>query len=137
MDNESNAMRVRTNNQHKQMMGVDLLVEHQDQTYLALVNTGTSATLAGLNVTLNGNKVGASKHVQLDTQAGSFITKRIYQLKGLKLPQFTPNCTITFTVHHFKKRAKYQYNIILGRDFIEKVGLNILFATKQFKRDNM
>ena len=61
---ESNTMQIRTNNQHKRTMGAKILVEHQDQTYLALVVICTSATLARSNVTLNGNKVGASKYVQ-------------------------------------------------------------------------
>ena len=87
-------------------MGGELLVEHQDQTYLVLVNTGTSAMLARLNITLNSNKVRASKCVQWDMRAGSFLTKRKYQIKGLKLPQLTPNQTITFIMHCFKKQAK-------------------------------
>ena len=87
-------------------MGAEILVEHQNQTYLALVNTSTSAALVRSNVTLHGDKVGPSERVQWDTQAGSFLTKRKYCLEGLKLSQFTFNWTITFTAHRFKKRVE-------------------------------
>ena len=39
-------------------------------------------------------------------------------------------------MHCFKKRTKNQCNIILGQNFMQKVGLNILFVAKQFEWDN-
>ena len=53
---ESNAMRVRNNIQRDQMVEAELLVDHNGRTYLALVDTGTSETLASSGITTNGKK---------------------------------------------------------------------------------
>ena len=48
-------------------------------------------------------QVSLSKRVHCDTQVGIFLTKQKYCLEGNKLPQFTSNHTVGFTVHQIKK----------------------------------
>ena len=102
--------------------------------FVALADTGTSATLISTAVAGRGEKVkNRGGSTKWHTKAGEFITKEKCKINKLKLPQFTSKQTVAFEAHVFDKERGEQYDVILGRDFMKTIGLNILYNSMQFQ----
>ena len=75
---------------------------------LALVDTGSSATLANeaivANCTKNETKNETKNDVEWSTQGGAFKTTRTATVQDIKLPQFTRNRSVEHKMHLFKKK---------------------------------
>ena len=94
-------------------------------TYCTHADSGTLSMLASKKVTKAGSKVGNSQAVKWSTQVGGFETSKCYRLKKAVLLQFTSNMTFGCTVHQFEKKESDLYNIILGKDVMDQLGLDL------------
>ena len=63
---------------------------------------------------------------------GDFTTKTKADVKKLVLPQFSTRRNFNTTVHLFQNE-KSQYDIVLGRDLLTRIGLVLDYKTKVFK----
>ena len=111
----------------------EILFAVDGKVYRALADSGTSASLASKEVSRAGKKVGKSKSVSWSTQAGEFKTNKSFQLCGATLPQFTSNRTFNCVVHRFEKRDGDPYDVILGRDVMGQLGLDLCFGAGEFR----
>ena len=103
------------------------------RTYLGLADSSTSRTLASSNFVKSGEKMRKNDETKWQTQAGRFSTKYTYLMSDMSLPQFTNNRKFEFTVNKFDTNKINGYNIILGRDVMHLLGLNIQFEDCSFQ----
>jgi hypothetical protein len=75
----------------------------------------------------------SQKETKWITQAVTFKTDGKVELKNYVLPQFTNKRKITSEIHMFEKNRADTYDLIIGRDILSKIGLNILYDTHQFE----
>jgi hypothetical protein len=54
------------------------------------------------------------------------------ELENYFLPQFPNKRKITSEFHMFEKNRADTYDLIIGRDIISKIELNMLYGTHQF-----
>ena len=97
-----------------------------------LLDTGTSVSLIRQAIipsvtTLTSDPRGATKW---QTRGGTFTTNMVCSLP-FQLPEFTPNRTI---VHSFRvdptiKQRENDYDVIIGRDILRKLGLTFDFQS--------
>ena len=114
---------------------VSVLTATNRKNYLALADTGLSATLVNKSIVgecMNNKK---TKNVEWTTQGGVFNTTHTAVISELKLPQFTRNRSVQHKMHLFNKNKNDQYDFIFGRDFMQVIGLDILFSKKMIAWD--
>ena len=68
-------------------------------------------------------------------ETGSFTTSEVIKLEGVRIPQFTTKRKIEFNFHVFKKCRGY--DVILGRDFGQTLGINMLNQSRTFEWDHV
>jgi hypothetical protein len=64
-------------------------------------------------------------------------TKGTTTIEKCRLPQFTKNRSVSSTFHLFDKCPTDKYDIIIGRDLLQAIGLDIYYSTNQFVWDNI
>lgn len=105
----------------------ELLISIKDkagyQTYLGLVDTGTSESLQNKKFSQWEDK--AKRDTRWETQAGCFSTTHLTRIPDLCLPQFTTHRDIEATFHMFHPMASCRYDVILSREFLQKAGIDI------------
>jgi hypothetical protein len=108
-------------------------------TYLGLVDSGSSGSLINKDIVDNGNFVVQSqkKPTKWDTASGTLLTQGKVEIKQCCLPQFTRKQHIASTFHMFTKCSNDKYDIILDRDFLQAIGLDIRYSASQFTWDNI
>ena len=104
---------------------------------LALADTGSSATLANEAIVSKCSKEKEKKEVEWTTQGGNFNTKRTAMVTDLKLPQFTRNRLVEYKMHLFAKNKNNCYDFIFGRDFLQTIGVDILFSKRMLAWDGI
>jgi hypothetical protein len=77
------------------------------------------------------------KPTKWDTATGVLLTKGKAFIETFSLPQFTKKRQVSSTFHLFEKREDDKYDIILGRDFLQAIGLVIDYSASQFTWDNI
>ena len=105
--------------------------------HLALADTGSSATLANEAIVSECIADKKKSEVEWATQGGTFNTKRTALVKDLKLPQFTRNRTVEHKMHFFSKNKNDRYDFIFGRDFLQTIGVDILFSKRMLSWDGI
>ena len=100
-----------------------------------LFDSGCSATLINKRFVRNWKKT-ENKSIKWSTKAGSFKTKRRCEIQ-FTLPAFHENRTISCNAyvdesHH----ASSNYDMIIGRDTMHSLGVNLLFDTAEISWDN-
>ena len=108
---------------------IDLKVKREKDmyaTFKALLDSGASCTLASEEAVCHLKKA-KSDVTSFKLAAGNFST---YQKCCTKITfaKFNPTAEITNTVHVTKTLSNY--NIIIGRDLLHELGINIKFSTK-------
>jgi hypothetical protein len=108
-------------------------------TYLGLIDSGSSGSLLSNSIIKDTkfNVERQKKPTKWDTATGVLLTKGKAVIEALSLPQFTKKRQVTSTFHLFEKRENDKYDIILGRDFLQAIGLVIDYSTSQFTWDNI
>jgi hypothetical protein len=104
------------------------------KTFLGLIDSGSSSSLLSKAVVENTSFTieQTSKKTLWDTQAGSFKTNSFVLLERYFLPQFTTQRKITNTFHLFDKLKEDGYDVIIGRDILKDMGLQIYYDTESF-----
>ena len=92
----------------------------------ALFDSGASATLVNQAAVKNLKKT-VTKRMLFSATAGNFSTHGKCQVK-LKFPEINPTAKITKTVHITKTLGNY--DLIIGRDLLHKLGVDISFSSK-------
>ena len=93
-------------------------IKNDSKTYLALLDTGTSASLASEDVVKECCCEKKKKKTEWNTQGGPFKTTHRATVTKMVLPQFTKNRKVDFRMHLFKKTRGDKYDFILGCDFL-------------------
>ena len=107
----------------------------ENMVLLGLVNTGTFKTLgkASRMKSVTGVKYEQMKKpTKWKTKAGIFTTKETASIKDAHLLQFTTKRSFDINKMHLFNDLDEKYDIILGRDAYQIIGLDILNSTKQF-----
>jgi hypothetical protein len=104
------------------------------RTYLGLIDTGSSSSLLSKTVVENTAFTieNSAKKTLWDTQAGSFKTNSFVLFECYFLPQFTKQRKLTNTFHLFDKLKEDGYDIIIGRDILKDMGLQIHYDMESF-----
>ena len=102
--------------------------------FTALVDSGCSKSLLNEKIVRDAGTVKIrNKQQKWVTKAGEFRTHGKSELTGLVLPQFTSSRKIEHSFHLFTKTRNDRYDMILGRDLTQKLGLDILNSERKFK----
>ena len=72
-----------------------------------------------------------------DTQYGSFRTEILTKLEEFCLHQFNTDRDITAEFHLFHPKEHTHYKVILGRDVLQEIGLDIRNSMRQFVCDGI
>ena len=114
-------------------------VPHDDgrKTFVGLIDTGTSASLANAKAVRYCKRNEKKKETDWSTQGGAFATKKKATITGVKFPQFTKNRSLEFAMHLFEKKKDDKYDFILGRDLLQTVGIDILNSTGTLRWDDI
>jgi hypothetical protein len=109
------------------------------RTFLGLIDAGSSSSLLSKTVVENTSFIieNSSKKTLWDTQAGSFKTNSFVLLERYFLPQFTKQRKLMNTFHLFNKLKEDGYDIIIGRDILKDMGLQIHYDTESFVWDDI
>jgi len=107
----------------------------EKQRLRVLFDTGCGATLINKKFVRQWKKT-KHKSTKWSTKAGSFKTRRKCEI-AFTLPAFHANRTITCNAYvdesHFESS---NYDIIIGRDLMHSLGINLLFDTAEVSWDN-
>ena len=105
--------------------------------YVCLLDSGSSSSLIGEKLVDKKSVMVSKKTVKWETKAGEFKTKKIVKVHNCKLPQFTSNRKFDGDFHVFKKNKNDRYHAILGRDLLEKLGIDLLYSTGEIRWGNV
>jgi hypothetical protein len=72
-----------------------------------------------------------------DTATGVLLTQGKVEIKQCRLPQFTTKWNNTATFHMFNKRSNDKYDLILGRDLLQAIGLDFHYSSSTLTWDNI
>ena len=121
----------------KKTVGGEVLISIVRETgrknYVCLLDSGTSSSLMSDKLVGKNAKVTSNRTVKWETKAGEFKTKKEVLVKDCKLPQFTTNRKFEGKFNLFKKHKNDRYHAILGRDLLEKIGLDLLYSTGEIR----
>lgn len=73
-----------------------------------------------------------TKSTTWQSKTGTFTTDKSVQLENVQLLQFTTKRRVDAEFHLFKKTPKDKYDFILGRDFLQHIGLDIINSKHVF-----
>jgi hypothetical protein len=105
------------------------------QCFRVLFDSGCSATLINKKFVKYWIKT-EDKSVKWSTKAGSFNTKRRCDIE-FTLPAFHENRNITCSAYVDESHHELcNYDMIIGRDLMHSLGINLLFNTAQISWDN-
>jgi hypothetical protein len=109
------------------------------KTFLGLTDTGSSSSLLNKNIVEFTSFAieSSTKKILWDTQAGSFKTNSSAMLENYFLPEFTTQRKVTSKFHLFNKIKEDGYDIIIGRDILKNMGLQIHYETESFVWDDI
>ena len=71
------------------------------------------------------------------TQGGDFTTQGVVELSEAILPQFKRRRKFSFKAHKIVFDSKSMYDIIVGRDILQQIGMDILYSSKKFCWDKI
>ena len=95
--------------------------------YLCLADTGSSSSLMAEQLASGRcSTLEQTKPTKWVTKAGNFDTSSKAVIDRTRLPQFTCNRTFTSRWHLLKKTEDDRYFAVLGRDQLQKLGIDII-----------
>jgi hypothetical protein len=116
-------------------------VEHSRKytTYIGLIDSGSSGSLINSDIVQKGNFTTLinKKPIQWDTATGTLLTQGTVDIKKRCLPQFTTDRHVASTFHTLTKRPNDKYDVILGRDLLQSIGLDTHYSASQFTWDSI
>ena len=106
-----------------------------NQVLRVLFDSGCGATLINKKYVRHWKK-SRDKSTKWSTKAGSFKTKRKCEIE-FTLPAFHANRDITCNAYVDESHHESShYDIIIGRDLMHSLGINLLFDTAEISWDN-
>ena len=100
-----------------------------------LFDSGCSATLINKKATRHWNKTKA-KSANWNTKAGTFKTSKMCEIE-FSLPAFHENRVISCNAYVDESNPETcNYDMIIGRDLMHDLGINLLFDTAEISWDN-
>ena len=105
--------------------------------YTCLSDTGTSESMLNEKLSDENTVVKTEKKISWETKAGNFFTSKRVVIKECKLPQFTSHRKFDILFHLFKKTKEDRYDAIIGRDLLEKIGIDLLYSSGQIRLGNI
>ena len=100
-----------------------------------LFDTGCGVTLIHHSLVKN-LPLRANRPSDWDTKAGSFRTTKTCKL-NFALPAFHENRNISWTAFVDETdKFSSRYDMIIGSDLLEEIGMNFLFSTNMMEWDN-
>ena len=105
---------------------ISIQQKEERKDFVALLDTGTTASLASKRAVKYCKRNSQEKTTNWTTQGGSFKTKTKATISDIILPQFTKNRKINFDMHLFKKEEDDTYDFILGCDFRQAIGIDVM-----------
>ena len=115
---------------------LELKIKREKNEYVtlkALFDSGASATLINQTAVKHLKKADTTNTL-FSTAAGNFSTHGKCRVK-LKFPEFNPTAEITHTVHVTKTLGNY--DLILGRDLLHELEVDISFSSKTVTWNNV
>jgi len=102
-----------------------------------LLDSGTSASIV-LSKFVRNIDVQPERTVTWRTMGGMFVTRKKAIMK-FKLPEFSETKTITWPMHvdEQSEPEQVQYDMILGTDIMEAIGMDLQFSTKTIEWDEV
>ena len=100
---------------------------------LALADTGTSSSLASSTVVGPRSKKKKKVEASYQTQVGVFHTEQEAEVDNVRLPQFTTKRSFRATFNLFTPSNDTKYDIIIGRDIMQELGLDVLNSSRTFR----
>ena len=111
--------------------------DEKRNTYLTLLDMGTSVTLANRAAVKHCCKNKKRDVMGWQTQVGSFETTHSATVTDIVLPQFTKSRKVSFEMYLFEKDSDDLYDFILGCDFQQEVGIDVLSSRRKIAWDNI
>ena len=107
-------------------------------TVLALADTGSTSTLGNINIFgPRCRKKVNTKPTGWNTQAGDFQTTSEGHVDRVKLPQFSTKRSFGADFHLFQPGKGCRYDVIIGQDLLQELGIDILNSSKSFHWDGI
>ena len=102
-----------------------------------LLDSGTSSSIV-LRKFVRPIGIQQTKPVTWKTMGGNFVTRSKAIIK-FKLPEFSETKTITWSMHvdDNSDPSHVQYDMIIGTDMMEAVGIDLRFSTMTIEWDNI
>ena len=101
-----------------------------------LLDSGCGATLVNKNF-INQNKITKEKETKWVTKAGKFSTSRKCEI-DFTLPAFHNKKKISWNCYVDESdNTKGNYDMIIGRDILHELGIDLLFSTAEMTWDNV
>ena len=102
-----------------------------------MLDTGTTASLASRKAVKYCIENKKDKATNWTTQGGSFKTSAKATVKDIVLPQFTRSRKADFKMHLFEKEKGDTYDFILGYDFQQSIGIDVLNSKQKISWDRI
>ena len=93
-----------------------------------LLDTGASASVIASEF-VNKLKLTKADSAEWNTAAGNFVTRGTCKIQ-LQLPELSPTATI-HTKFHVHTGTLGNYDLIIGRELLEELGIDILYSSQQ------
>lgn len=106
-------------------------------TYLGLVASGSSGSFINSEIVHGFSVTKHKRPTKWDTATGVLLTKGTTTIDKCRLPQFNRKRNVSSTFHLFEKRSNDKYDVILGRDLLQAIGLGIQYSTNRFTWDDI
>ena len=94
-----------------------------------LIDHGASHSMINKRCLPNGVKVTKSKPISFSTTAGTFNSDGHVILEDFRLPEFNRNRSVDEVKCSVLDNKTVKYDVILGRDFLNKVGIDVKSST--------
>ena len=110
---------------------------HKEVVLRGLLDNGTSESIIDQNKVKNRVKTEEKTKVNWNTKGGNFDTFAKGEIQGLQLPQFTTRRSFNAKFHLFRGSKKERYDVIIGRDILQSLGIDIINSKRTFKWDDI
>ena len=111
----------------------DIQGRHYSRLLKVLFDSGGSKSMSHRRIQPKGVRIDQTNVRSLmRTLAGTYSPQGTVRMEGLKLPAFDKHRVIeSHEFHVFESDCRY--DVILGGDFLEKIGMNLLYETLEIE----
>ena len=124
-------------------MGAEIILSLPNETkggekiLRGLLDSGTSASLINDTKVPKSVKRRNKMATSWNTKGGKFETFARSLISGLQFPQFTTRRSFEHEFHVFKNEQNEKYDVIIGRDLMQNLGIDIMYSRRTFQWDDI